>query len=453
MSSHKLCQVFNKNILCVVRCGGRYETFQCSTVNQNFLRNLIVAISLVYDQSNPCQLPFIHQPSPRKSVEILHAKEDLMKSIQTFLKKFNRISFREMPKVLSLAWEKFFEIQHAQPEDIQELLHKLLKDLQIIREELAEYINSPSWNRPAFYDDDDEYTIQYKEYLENSSNAITPNLPTEEPDNSLSMGDEHLSTIPETESDEVIKSSVEDLVPIPSESEGISDDTCGVPFCDNSPPLDVLNDHFEIFSDFNDDCTSSDDDSFENIDYVEASPPDFEIVSLEEVKDDILREKLLNIYLLIAKIESLNDNPTPDCVLKSPSTFPIPVEDSNSFFKKSDTSLSYSDNSLPEFDTFSNHTEKTSSGSTTTHADNSIPKYDSFLFETEPDQGELTSVVIEDILGEHRVYVPNVLPTYTTLMLNSDFIPSDDSLGSDLEVSFPSGTRNKIFDPGIFFEV
>ncbi|GKD88920.1 hypothetical protein Tco_1364427, partial [Tanacetum coccineum] len=30
---------------------------------------------------------------------------------------------------------------------------------------------------------------------------------------------------------------------------------------------------------------------------------------------------------------------------------------------------------------------------------------------------------------------------------------SDDSLGSDLEVSFPSRNRNKIFDPGIFFEV
>ncbi|GJR69013.1 hypothetical protein Tco_0015078 [Tanacetum coccineum] len=38
-------------------------------------------------------------------------------------------------------------------------------------------------------------------------------------------------------------------------------------------------------------------------------------------------------------------------------------------------------------------------------------------------------------------------------MLDSDFIPSDEFLGSDLEVSFPSGTRNKIFDPTIFFEV
>ncbi|GKF54667.1 hypothetical protein Tco_0165007 [Tanacetum coccineum] len=150
---------------------------------------------------------------------MLQARVNLMESIQPFLKKFNRISFRETPK-----------------------------------------------NCPAFYDDDDEYTIQYREYLENSSNAITPDLPTEERDNSLSMGDEHLSTIPETESDEVIKSSVEDLVPIPSEFEGIFDDTCDVPFCDNSPPLDVLNDHFEIFSDFNDDCTLSDDDSFEDID-------------------------------------------------------------------------------------------------------------------------------------------------------------------------------------------
>ncbi|GJS11280.1 hypothetical protein Tco_0368076 [Tanacetum coccineum] len=376
-------------------------------------------------------------------MEALQAREDLMKSIQNFLKKFNRISFRETPKVLIQAWDKFFEVKHAQPEDVQELLNKLLQDLQSINEELADFINTPNWNRPAFCnndddDDDEEYTI-----------AITPVLPTEKPDNSLSMGDEHLSTIPETESDEVIKSSVEDLVPIPSESEGISDSMCDVPFCDNSPPLDVLNDHFEIFSDFNDDCTSSDDDSFEDIDYVEASPPDSELVSLEEVKDDILREKLLNIYLLIAKIESLNDNPTPDCVLKSPSTFPIPVEDSDSFFKKSDTSLSYSDNSLPEFETFSDHTEKTSSGSTTTHADNSLPEYDSFLYETEPDQGELTSVV----MGEPCVYVPNVLPTNTTLMLNSNSIPSDESLGSDLEVSFPSGTRNKIFDPGIFIEV
>ncbi|GJY33257.1 hypothetical protein Tco_0417726 [Tanacetum coccineum] len=201
-------------------------------------------------------------------------------------------AFLETPKVLSLAWEKFFEIQHAQPEDIQELLRKLLKDLQIISEELADYINTLNWNRPTFYDndDDDEYTIQYREYLENSSNVITHDLPIEEPDNSLSMGDEHLSTILEIESDKVIKSSVEDLVPIPSESEGISDDTCDVPFCDNSPPLDVFNDHFEIFFDFNDDCTSSNDDSFKDIDYVQASPPE-DSLSIRDEHPSTIPEK------------------------------------------------------------------------------------------------------------------------------------------------------------------
>nr|GFD43302.1 hypothetical protein [Tanacetum cinerariifolium] len=65
------------------------------------------------------------------------------------------------------------------------------------------------WKIPACCDDDDDY-----------NSAITPILSTEEPVNSLSMGDAHLDIIPATESDEVIKSSVEDLVPIPSESEG-----------------------------------------------------------------------------------------------------------------------------------------------------------------------------------------------------------------------------------------
>nr|GEW41887.1 hypothetical protein [Tanacetum cinerariifolium] len=280
-------------------------------------------------------------------------------------------------------------------------------------------------NLPAFYnydddDDDEDYTI-----------AITPVLSTEEPDNSLSIGDGHLDTILATKSDEVIKSSVEDLVPIPCESEGIPNNMCDVPFFDNSPSLDITKDQFEDFSYSNDDSTSIDEDYFsiDDIDYVEASHPDSELVSLDgEIEDDILCEKMLNIYLLIAKIESLNDNPTPNRVLKSPLLFPIPVEDSDSFFEKSNTSLSYSDNSLPEFETFSDHTIETSSGSTTTHADNSLPKYDSFLFEIEPDLGELTNVVMEDNLGEPHVHMPNVLPTHPTFMLDSDFIPSDNSL-------------------------
>nr|GFA33982.1 hypothetical protein [Tanacetum cinerariifolium] len=157
------------------------------------------------------------------------------------------------------------------------------------------------------------------------------------------------------------------------------------------------------------DDTSSGDDSFEDINYVEASPPDSELVSLEEVNDDIFCAKLLNIHLLIAKIESLNSNPTPDCVLKSPSS---------SF-------LSYTDNSSPEFETFSYHMEETSSGSTTTHANNSIPEYDSFLFEIEPDQGKLTSIIMNDIYDNS---------TNTPLMEEIDlFLASDKSIPSGIE--------------------
>nr|GFB58759.1 hypothetical protein [Tanacetum cinerariifolium]GFB82874.1 hypothetical protein [Tanacetum cinerariifolium] len=49
----------------------------------------------------------------------------------------------------------------------------------------------------------------------------------------------------------------------------------------NSLPLDVSKDQFEDFSESRDEFSSLDDDSFsiDNIDYVEASSPDSELVS------------------------------------------------------------------------------------------------------------------------------------------------------------------------------
>nr|GEY24467.1 hypothetical protein [Tanacetum cinerariifolium] len=172
-----------------------------------------------------------------------------------------------------------------------------------------------------------------------------------------------------------------------------------------SSTFDVYEDHYEILSDSNNDDISSDDDAFEDVEYIEASPLDYEIVSLEEendvcqedeefdledilqIQDVILREKLLSINRLIVNIESLNDNPIPDLVLNSSTSIPI--------FKESDNSLS--NNSLLEFETFSDHSEETSSGNTTTHANNSFPKHDSFCFDIEPDQERLNSVVKNDI--------------------------------------------------------
>nr|GEY09850.1 hypothetical protein [Tanacetum cinerariifolium] len=256
-------------------------------------------------------------------------------------------------------------------------------------------------NRPAFYnygdDDDEDYTI-----------AITP----EEPNNSLSMGEKHLDTISATESDKVIKSSVEDLVSIPSESKGIPDNMCDVPFRDNSSPLDIQTINLRL-SRIHDDSTSIDDNSFsiDEIDYVEASPPDSELFRLDrEIKDDILREKLLKIHILIDKIESLNDNPTPDRVLKSSSLFPIPVEDSDSLFKNSILLsliriIIYSNSrflaiirkrrvmAVPLLMLITLFPKKKNSGSTTIHADISLSDFDHFYFEIKPDPGELTNIV------------------------------------------------------------
>nr|GFA07329.1 reverse transcriptase domain-containing protein [Tanacetum cinerariifolium] len=302
--------------------------------------------------------------SDLSSIEISHDQENVINSVQTFLRKFNRYLFFEMPKVLLLDWDRVSKIKDAfenkqyKPDDIQELFRKLLDDLQNIHEELAEFINSLGWNRHAVYDDDDDdvdYTIE-----------ITPVLSTEESDNSLSMGDEHLDTIPATESDEVIKSSVEDLVPILSESEGIPDTMCDVHLV-NNPTLLEAKDHFEIVINSNDDYSFSDDDSlyYENIEYVEASTHDSELVSLEvkkivipedeEIEDDNLREKLLKI--------------------------------------SSGSTTTHSDISLPEYEAFSfydDHIEEISSGSTTTPSDNSLFEYDSFIFDLLNDQFPLT---------------------------------------------------------------
>ncbi|GJY07966.1 hypothetical protein Tco_0375020 [Tanacetum coccineum] len=107
-----------------------------------------------------------------------------------------------------------------------------------------------------YEDDNEESTILLNE-ITSQIPPITPVLPTMEPEDSLIMGDEDLSTIPEKESDEVIKSSVEYLIPIPSESEDAfgSDRRA-------HPDEDVPEDNVQIYSnplfEFDDEYISSD---------------------------------------------------------------------------------------------------------------------------------------------------------------------------------------------------
>ncbi|GKC02039.1 hypothetical protein Tco_0993649 [Tanacetum coccineum] len=122
--------------------------------------------------------------------------------------------------------------------------NKLIQFLgEILREQTANISNhtlKPSRRFNSFYDDDDyeKSAIPLNEIVSQIplSNAITPVSPTLEPEDSLIIGNEELSTIPEKESDEVIKSSVENLVPIPSDNdESLSDE-------------DVLEENVKIYS-------------------------------------------------------------------------------------------------------------------------------------------------------------------------------------------------------------
>nr|GFB90313.1 hypothetical protein [Tanacetum cinerariifolium] len=91
------------------------------------------------------------------------------------------------------------------------------------------------------------------------------------------------------------------------------------------------------------------------------------------IKDDNLHDKLLNVNLLIATIEALNDNPTPSSNCKIKSSFTSHnslLEETNTFY-----------NSLPEFEYFYFDLGEISSGSTTTHSDISLPDYEAFYFD------------------------------------------------------------------------
>ncbi|GKC33068.1 hypothetical protein Tco_1040362 [Tanacetum coccineum] len=174
-------------------------------------------------------------------------------------------------------------------------------------------------------DDDEESTIPLNEIISQIplSIAITPVLPTMEPEDSLIMGDENLRTIPEKELDEFIKSSVEDLVPNLSESEDTfdNDKECDLPFCDNSMTFSN-----PLFDTNDDECFNpgGDIDEIDVFLEIDSSFPEYE-------------------------------------------TFCFNIEE-----KSSGITTTHSDYSLSDYDAFyfdDDHIEEKSSGSTTTHSD------------------------------------------------------------------------------------
>ncbi|GJX67936.1 hypothetical protein Tco_0303663 [Tanacetum coccineum] len=427
---------FSQQYLCCAYCGGPHYDYQCQPINETYYEP-----NPSYDYSG-----FDHPQPPQDSVDCQEALDKILEELeeikrdQRMLKELKKriaeeqtakenMSIEEMRHEQQLVDYKIKEItndlgiKRFRGEEIDEeyerdceiRIRKLKQDFnewgsEVRKKEQAYEEEKYSAARRymlsiLFVDEDDYIPLGDIIALYFTSKAIIPDLPIEEPDNSLNIGDEHLDTIPATKSDEVIKSSVENLVPIPCESEGIFDDTSDVPNCDNnrinvesdlveslinrdtsivySSKIDPILEEFAgelahlapippgiIKADFDpNDDTSSDDDYFEDVEYVsleevndDQEEKDFDLEDIFKIQDVVLRDKLSNVYLLISKIEALNDNPT----------------------------LSFSSNSD---NSYSNHTEETRSGSTNSHADISLPEYDSFHFENEPDQGDLFGVM------------------------------------------------------------
>nr|GFA11972.1 hypothetical protein [Tanacetum cinerariifolium] len=159
----------------------------------------------------------------------------------------------------------------------QKLMERLNEDNQAKIEEMNQVTHTSEPSRrfnSSCYDDNDDYdyeesTITLSDIISQipSSIVITtspPVLPIKDLQVSLIMGNEELNTITEKESKEFIKSSIEDLVLIPSESEDTSGSDNFTSSDDESlSDEDVPDDKVTIYSnplfEFDDEYISCDD--------------------------------------------------------------------------------------------------------------------------------------------------------------------------------------------------
>ncbi|GJR17506.1 hypothetical protein Tco_0966033 [Tanacetum coccineum] len=198
-----------QQFLCCESCGGPHESFQCQPMNQNHFEHNSNYSG--FDQ--PPQYFINHQEDlNQQRISDVHDRWDKLEESYNEILNMVR-SFCEMV------------IQRKQAANIS--------------------THTPEPSRHFNFtcdddDDDEEYSIPLKDMPHISpSIALAPVSSIMEPEDSLIMGNEELSTIPEKESDEFIKSSVEDLVPIPRESEDTSgsDSEYVLPSSDDFSPI------------------------------------------------------------------------------------------------------------------------------------------------------------------------------------------------------------------------
>ncbi|GJY72770.1 hypothetical protein Tco_0477201 [Tanacetum coccineum] len=270
------------------------------------------------------------------------------------------------------------------------------------------------------------------------STAITPDSPKTD---SLILVDKHLDIIPETKLNEFIKSSVENLVQNPSESEDECE--CDMPDCDDSQTTNFST--FPILSSMilplvmTSRVMTSEFNPSHNED-LDSTPKNDRFDT-----ESYLFESLLNRDTLMAsspKIDSLFDE-AGELITIPPRIVNREHEEYISLMEREEIDIFPGlDDSIPpgiESDDYNLEVDDYST---------SFPEFESFHVDY-PDSADSTIDVVEDI----PIDVPNILPTHPTLHIDFDFIPSHNDLGSDLDVSSPSRDRNKIYDLGICIEV
>nr|GEU61854.1 reverse transcriptase domain-containing protein [Tanacetum cinerariifolium] len=301
-----------------------------------------------------------------------------------------------------------------------------------------------------------------------SVHAIAPILSTKEPEYSPRMGYEHPITTPEMKSDEIIKSGVEELVPILSENEVTSEDKreCDMPVCKNSP---ICDDHSEIFFDSkNDDEINSNEleshvesnfdaliNSSQKIDYLEEFSGELAHINPEIKEADVDFEEEIRL------IENLlYDNSSPrlpeelnaeiaDTIIKCLPLLPIPVWDGDSQREEIDI-VTNTDELEGEIDAVEElHVDNSISNSENELSANKASGFDNPSFPRPPleppdagfDYGEEISVVMNKFECPRDEFDDDDYYSFMFVIYFEVF-----------SFLLPAESEDTIFDPGIFVE-
>ncbi|GJV05965.1 reverse transcriptase domain-containing protein [Tanacetum coccineum] len=218
---------FPQQYLRCENCGGPHESFQCQPMNQNYFEPNLIYNSSYSGFDQPSQYSINHQEDlNQQRISDVHNGWDKIDELQN-----------ELLQMIQSFCEKFLQQKQAPSIDQSPLQETRIKDyrnekidIRFRREcknmidELKGKFNGMSIEinkKKELQRLEQERSIPLRDIISKlpSSITITSVLPTWEPEDSLIMGDEELSNIPEKESDKFIKSSVEDLVPILNQSE------------------------------------------------------------------------------------------------------------------------------------------------------------------------------------------------------------------------------------------